>query len=348
MYSTLSSNIPFYRSTDAVYLTITDSKKLPTDLLFFESEETEIQENLLVSPADVMTIDDKVLLDDETNEIILQKRDPLTSHSVKVGTLDYSIPDKAPKPTSFYESLLWDRDKVVDRLREQYPNTRALQLAKMAIAKYPKTQSFSKYVHQRLSKIKESSIPGIILNFMRSSLNNGFYFNDFTNNEESEKVLRDFIEQVKDLTLNNLTLNNDQNDRFIDNHLIALGCQVETESFKGQYEDLDILKKELFQWPLKPPVICDDFILYAYQVFRAKAHAADVIRLYAPGLSISDLSYMFKTARNLQLDSIVVVSSKEQLLNVLDKIPDLEALSVSSRNFKIWKVRRTLSLLVDF
>ncbi len=285
-----------------------------------------------------MTLDDKVLLDDEVNEIILQKRDPLTSHSVKVGTLDYSIPDKAPKPTSFYESLLWDRDKVVDRLREQYPNTRALQLAKMAIAKYPKTQSFTKYVHQRLSNQKESNTPGIILNFMRSSINNGFYFNDFTNNEESERVLRNFIEQVK-----SLTLNTDQND-LIDNHLIALGCQVETESFKGQYEDLDILKEELFQWSSKPPVICDDFILYAYQVFRAKAHAADVIRLYAPGLSISDLSYMFKTARNLQLDSIVVVSSKEQLLNVLDKIPDLEALSVSSRNFKIWKVRRTFPI----
>jgi hypothetical protein len=37
---------------------------------------------------------------------------------------------------------------------------------------------------------------------------------------------------------------------------------------------------------------------------------------------------------------VVVVSSKTQLLEVLSVIPTVQALSVSSRNMRLWKVQR--------
>jgi hypothetical protein len=46
-----------------------------------------------------------------------------------------------------------------------------------------------------------------------------------------------------------------------------------------------------------------------------------------------------KIAKVLGIVCVVVVSSKTQLLEVLSVIPTVQALSVSSRNMRLWKVQ---------
>ena len=46
-----------------------------------------------------------------------------------------------------------------------------------------------------------------------------------------------------------------------------------------------------------------------------------------------------KIAKVLGIVCVVVVSSKTQLLEVLNVIPTVQALSVSSRNMRLWKVK---------
>ena len=55
-------------------------------------------------------------------------------------------------------------------------------------------------------------------------------------------------------------------------------------------------------------------------------------------LPVQDIDYLVKIAKALGLLCVVVVSSKVQLLEVLQGVPTLQALSVTSRNMRLWKI----------
>jgi len=78
--------------------------------------------------------------------------------------------------------------------------------------------------------------------------------------------------------------------------------------------------------------------MYGYQLLQAKINGADAIRLHASILSPTELEYNIKVARAVGLSCLVVVSTAAQTLAVLDGVPSLEALVVSSRNHLLWKV----------
>jgi hypothetical protein len=59
----------------------------------------------------------------------------------------------------------------------------------------------------------------------------------------------------------------------------------------------------------------------------------------SPFSSSPDIAYLVKIAKVLGIVCVVVVSSKSQLLEVLSAVPAVQALSVSSRNMRLWKVR---------
>jgi indole-3-glycerol phosphate synthase len=115
----------------------------------------------------------------------------------------------------------------------------------------------------------------------------------------------------------------------------AIGCHVDSRAYGCSYEDVEAIRTAT---PESIPVICNDFILYVYQVFRAKAAGADVIKLMASVLTVQEITYFTRVADTLGMSVIVVVSSKSQILDVLQNLPRLEALSVSGRNMRIWKV----------
>ena len=57
---------------------------------------------------------------DETDGCIVSKRDPESAHPVRVASMDYFVPEKVPQPKNVLESLVWDREKEVDRARERF------------------------------------------------------------------------------------------------------------------------------------------------------------------------------------------------------------------------------------
>ena len=61
---------------------------------------------------------------------------------------------------------------------------------------------------------------------------------------------------------------------------------------------------------------------------------------------ISDIAYLVKIAKVLGILCIVVVSSKVQLLEVLNVVPSVQSLSISSRNMKLWKVRVRVNFFI--
>lgn len=144
---------------------------------------------------------------------------------------------------------------------------------------------------------------------------------------------------------------------------------MDSGTFRGQYEDLEGIKSST----VALPVFCNDFVVYAYQLFKgiqpsicslstnafshrprfsysspplAKSSGADAVKLMGSVLSVQDMSYLVKISRAIgDLFCVAVVSSKRQLLDLLTPgaVPGLEAVSVTSRNMRLWKVpQRTL------
>jgi indole-3-glycerol phosphate synthase len=115
----------------------------------------------------------------------------------------------------------------------------------------------------------------------------------------------------------------------------------------NRYEDLETLRESPTGKVL--PVIANDFVLYAYQLFRAKSSGADAIKLHASILPPTEISYMAKIARKINLGVVVVVSTMPQLMAVLGSVPELNTLSISNRNMRLWKISpgKALRILSD-
>lgn len=276
----------------------------------------------LVSSLDILTPVEKVAHDDEQDRIFVSKRDPESAHAVKVGSMDFVVPDKVPQPHNIMEALVWEREKEVDRQRERFATARALSMVKAAETKLP-PRNLLKAVNEMR---QQSKYPVLIVELMRASLHNGEHLVDISNPQASATWLTNKIGELT--SLNNLPI-------------AAVACNADGSSFKGQFEDIETLRGIS---SFKQPIICNDFIQFAYQIFRARTHGADAIKLWAPSLTVQEMAYLAKTARVLNMASIVVVASVEQAVDVLTNVPQIDAISFSNRNMKLWKVKQTILL----
>ena len=89
------------------------------------------------------------------------------------------------------------------------------------------------------------------------------------------------------------------------------------------------------------PVIASDFIVYPYQIHQARLAGADAVRLIVPGLPLVDLVYFHKIAQAVGLQVVVAVSSKEQMLTALTKVPGIKIVSINNRNLANWALDKS-------
>jgi indole-3-glycerol phosphate synthase len=85
--------------------------------------------------------------------------------------------------------------------------------------------------------------------------------------------------------------------------------------------------------------LCKEFIVEAYQVFKARASGADAILLITAVLPNSDMEYLIKTARSVGLQCLIEVHTVGELERVL-KIQDLDGcmLGINNRDLQTFKV----------
>ena len=278
---------------------------------------------VLVAPEDICTAGERVQFNDELDSVLVTKRDPESAHPVRVASMDYVVPEKAPQPKNVLESLVWDREKDVDRMRERFQMARALVQAKASEGKFPRRDLIKtvREANARASMLSSvgGGIPPILVELNRASLHNGKLGEEgLLGNDRAAAVLG---EMARDSVAAGA---------------VVVGCNADAGTFRGQFEDLETLRGALTA--TNTPVFCNDFVVYGYQLFRAKASGADAVKLMAAVLSVQDIEYLVKIAKSLGLVCIVVVSSKVQLLDVLKGLPTLQALSVSSRNMRLWKI----------
>eukprot|EP00887_Chlorella_sp_A99_P002416 scaffold10.g2416.t1 len=111
---------------------------------------------------------------------------------------------------------------------------------------------------------------------------------------------------------------------------------TDTKFFQGSFENLGLIRGAGVGCPL----LCKEFIVEPYQVYKARASGADAILLIAAVLPSSDLSYLLKVARGVGLQCLIEVHTTRELERVLRLGNELEGcmLGINNRDLQTFKV----------
>ena len=101
--------------------------------------------------------------------------------------------------------------------------------------------------------------------------------------------------------------------------------------FQGSYEILEAVRKST-----NLPLLCKDFIISAYQIYKARVSGADAILLIAAILSDDDLIYLKKIADNLKMSVLVEVHNSNELERIL-KLKSFNLIGINNRDLKTFK-----------
>ena len=121
----------------------------------------------------------------------------------------------------------------------------------------------------------------------------------------------------------------------------CLSVLTDKKFFQGGFEILSNVR-EITELPL----LCKDFIISAYQIYKARSSGADAILLIAAILTNSDLIYLNKIADKLNLDVLVEVHDKKELKRIL-KLNIFKMIGINNRDLKTFNtdLKVTLDLM---
>jgi len=108
--------------------------------------------------------------------------------------------------------------------------------------------------------------------------------------------------------------------------------------FQGSYEILETVRRST-----NLPLLCKDFIISAYQIYKARVSGADAILLIAAILSDDDLIYLKKIADNLKMSVLVEVHNDNELERIL-KLKSFNLIGINNRDLKTFKTNLKTSI----
>ena len=110
--------------------------------------------------------------------------------------------------------------------------------------------------------------------------------------------------------------------------------------FQGSYEILQDVRRST-----NLPLLCKDFIISAYQIYKARVSGADAILLIAAILSDDDLIYLKKIADNLKMSVLVEVHNNEELERILS-LKTFNLIGINNRDLKTFKTELKTSIKI--
>ena len=111
----------------------------------------------------------------------------------------------------------------------------------------------------------------------------------------------------------------------------CISVLTDKKFFQGGFE---ILKDVRAHTDL--PLLCKDFIISPYQIYKARLFGADAILLIAAILKDSDLIYLKKIADQLNLDVLVEVHNHEEMDRVLS-LNSFKLVGINNRDLKTFQ-----------
>ena len=108
----------------------------------------------------------------------------------------------------------------------------------------------------------------------------------------------------------------------------CISVLTDKKFFKGGFEILSTVREAT-----KLPLLCKDFIISAYQIYKARCSGADAVLFIAAILTNADLIYLKKIADKLNLDVLVEVHDKSELQRII-KLNCFNLIGINNRDLK--------------
>jgi indole-3-glycerol phosphate synthase len=107
---------------------------------------------------------------------------------------------------------------------------------------------------------------------------------------------------------------------------------TDEEFFQGSFDYLKAIRAAV-----DIPLLCKDFIIYPYQIYKARTCGADLILLIAAILSDADLQYFLKIVRTVGMTALVEVHTLEELDRVL-ALDGVQLVGINNRDLETFHV----------
>jgi indole-3-glycerol phosphate synthase len=111
----------------------------------------------------------------------------------------------------------------------------------------------------------------------------------------------------------------------------AISVLTEPDYFLGSFADLEAVRMEV-----DLPLLCKDFILDGYQIYKARAHGADAVLLIAAILSQHELKTLLQITHSLGMSALVEVHNRDELVKALRVSPGI--IGINNRNLEDFSV----------
>lgn len=111
----------------------------------------------------------------------------------------------------------------------------------------------------------------------------------------------------------------------------ALSVLTEADFFQGSYDYLEAVSKTV-----DLPILCKDFIVDEYQIYKAKAIGASAILLIVALLDIETITKFLSVAQSLELDALVETHSIEEAEAAIEA--GAKIIGVNNRNLHTFNV----------
>ena len=122
----------------------------------------------------------------------------------------------------------------------------------------------------------------------------------------------------------------------------CLSVLTDQNFFQGSFDILSNVRKVT-----NLPLLCKDFIISPYQIYKARFSGADAILLIAAILEDSDLIYLKKIADKLNMDVLVEVHDKSELQRII-KLNCFNLIGINNRDLKTFSTDLTVTTsLID-
>jgi indole-3-glycerol phosphate synthase len=119
----------------------------------------------------------------------------------------------------------------------------------------------------------------------------------------------------------------------------AISVLTEPEYFLGDFTDLEAARTEV-----SLPLLCKDFIVDPYQIFKARAHGADAVLLIVAILTQDELKSLLETTHSLDMTALVEVHNRDELMIALNISPRI--IGINNRNLTDFSVDLKTTLIL--
>ncbi|WIA32059.1 hypothetical protein OEZ86_002911 [Tetradesmus obliquus] len=245
-----------------------------------------------------------------SGEVSIRRRPPLGKDTQPCGpAMGYKVgnlPD-INQPINILEEIVWYKAKEIESFREKQPLPMLQALARQA----PPARDFKAAI---LAKAKETGKPGLIAEVKKASPSKG--------------VIQPNFDPVRIAAA------------YEAGGAACLSVLTDEKFFQGSFDNLAKIKAAGVSCPL----LCKEFIVEAYQIFKARVSGADAVLLIAAVLPNQDLAYFMKACKALGMCCLIEVHTEAELARVL-QLEGLEhhLLGINNRDLGTFKVDLALT-----